>query len=138
MRALDPQVKEAVWQAIEPLIPAPADTHALGRHRQRKSDRLVFEVILVRLVTGCSWEDAERICQNKVSDTTVRSRRDEWIAAGVFETIVTEALSAYDKVIGLRRPPLRASARRRLRRTAPLSPGRRRLRHRRTSPKVGV
>jgi hypothetical protein len=44
-------------------------------------------VILVRLVTGCSWEDAERLCGNKVSDTTARSRRDEWIAAGVFYEI---------------------------------------------------
>lgn len=44
-----------------------------------------FEVILVRLVTGCSWEDAERLCGTKVSDTTARSRRDEWVEAGVFE-----------------------------------------------------
>jgi len=36
-----------------------------------------------------------------VSDTTVRSRRDEWIAAGVFAALVAEALLAYDKVIGL-------------------------------------
>jgi transposase len=58
-------------------------------------------VILVRLVTGCSWEDAERLCGNAISDTTVRSRRDEWIAAGVFEALVNEALLAFDKVIGL-------------------------------------
>ncbi len=102
MRALDPEVKAIVWQAIEPLIPVPADTHPLGRHRQRKSDRLAFEMMLVRLVTGCSFEDAERLCGNKISDTTVRSRRDEWIEAGVFEAIANEALLAFDKVIGLR------------------------------------
>ncbi|MGH9171432.1 MAG: IS5 family transposase [Acidimicrobiales bacterium] len=102
MRALDPEVKEIVWQAIEPLIPVPFDTHPLGTHRRRKSNRLAFEVMLVRLATGCSWEDAERLCGNKVSDTTVRSRRDEWAGAGVFEAIVNEALLAYDKVIGLR------------------------------------
>jgi hypothetical protein len=39
MRALDPEVKEAVWQAIEPIIPVPVDHHPLGRHRRRKSDR---------------------------------------------------------------------------------------------------
>jgi transposase len=57
--------------------------------------------MLVRLVTGCSWEDAERLCGHKVSDTTMRARRDEWIAAGVFDALEREALHAYDKVIGL-------------------------------------
>ena len=101
MRALDPEVKDVVWKGIEPIIPVPVDNHPLGRHRRRKSDRDCFEVILVRLVTGCSWQDAERLCGNKVSDTTVRSRRDEWIKAGVFDAIVNEAICAYDKVIGL-------------------------------------
>jgi hypothetical protein len=32
----------------------------------------------------------------------VRSRRDEWERAGVFDTIANEALRGYDKVIGLR------------------------------------
>jgi Transposase DDE domain len=57
--------------------------------------------MLVRLTTGCSWEDAERLCGNKVSDTTVRGRRDEWIAAGVFTQLTEEATDAYDKIIGL-------------------------------------
>lgn len=102
MRALDPEVKAIVWQAFEPLIPAPVDHHPLGRHRRRKSDYDCFEVLLVRLVTGCSYEDAERLCGNKVSDTTVRSRRDEWIAAGIYDRLVNEALLGFDKVIGLR------------------------------------
>ena len=102
MRALDPEVKDIVFKAIEPVLPVPVDTHPLGRHRRRKSDRDCFEVILVRLVTGCSWEDAERLCGNKISDTTVRSRRDEWEKAGVFDQIANEAICAYDKVIGLR------------------------------------
>jgi len=57
--------------------------------------------MLVRLVTGCSWEDAERLCQGVVSDTTARARRDEWIAAGVFDAIVNEAIASFDKIIGL-------------------------------------
>jgi transposase len=44
------------------------------------------------LATGCSWEDAERLC-GKVSDTTVRERRDDWIAAGVFDRIANEAIA---------------------------------------------
>jgi len=101
MRAFDPEVKDIVWQAIEPLVPVPVDKHPLGCHRHRKFDRDCFEVMLVRLVTSCSWEDAERLCGNKVSDTTVRERRDEWIAAGVFETIANEAIFGYDRIIGL-------------------------------------
>ena len=72
MRALDPEVVDAVWAAIEPLLPVRVDTHPLGCHRQRSRTAICFEVMLVRLVTGCSWEDAERLCGNKVSDTTVR------------------------------------------------------------------
>ncbi len=101
MRAFDPEVKDIVWQAIEPLVPVPIDSHPLGCHRPRASDRDCFDVMLVRLVTGCSWEDAERLCANKVSDTTVRERRDAWIAAGVFEAIANEAISGYDRIIGL-------------------------------------
>ena len=98
MRALDPEVK----QAFEPLIPPVVDHHPLGRHRRRKSNYDCFEVMLVRLVTGCSWEDAERLCGNVVSDTTVRTRRDEWVTAGIYEQFVNEALCAFDKVIGFR------------------------------------
>jgi putative transposase len=65
------------------------------------SDRLCFRGILIRLVTGTSWVDIESILDVKVSDTTSRSRRDEWIATGVFDQIHTEALAAFDKIIGL-------------------------------------
>ncbi|HMK63556.1 MAG TPA: IS5/IS1182 family transposase, partial [Acidimicrobiales bacterium] len=57
--------------------------------------------MLVRLATGCSYEDAERLCGNTVSDTTVRARRDEWIEAGVYDAIAAEALDAYDRIVGL-------------------------------------
>jgi transposase len=101
MRALDPEVVDAVWAAIEPLLPVHNESHPLGCHRRRAPERSCFEVMLVRLVTGCSWEDAERLCQGVVSDTTARARRDEWITAGVFDAVVDEALSSFDKVIGL-------------------------------------
>jgi len=102
MRGLDPEVADAVWAAVEPLLPPlPPDGHPLGCHRPRASDRDVFEVILVRLVTGCAWVDAERLCDNRVSDTTARARRDEWIGAGVFDALFDEALAAYDRVIAL-------------------------------------
>ena len=101
MRALDPEVFDTVWAGVEALLPVHNETHPLGCHRPRASDRDCFEVMLVRLVTGCSWEDAELLCGGKVSDTTARARRDEWIEAGIFELIADEAIRAYDKIIGL-------------------------------------
>ena len=61
MRALDPEVVDAVWAAIEPLIPDTPDDHPLGCHRRRIPDRLCFWGILIRLVTGCSWVTVEAI-----------------------------------------------------------------------------
>ena len=101
MRALDPEVVDAIWAAIEPLVPVPEVSHPLGCHRPRASDRECFRVMLVRLATGCSWEDAERLCGGAVSDTTVRARRDEWIEAGVFDAVAEEAVRAYDRIVGL-------------------------------------
>jgi len=55
----------------------------------------------VRLVTGCSWEDAEHLCPKKVSDTTVRARRHEWIIGDVFDRLCTEVPRAYDEIMGI-------------------------------------
>ena len=41
------------------------------------------------------------VLEHKVSDTTLRARRDEWIAAGVFEQLKTEATAAFDRIVGL-------------------------------------
>jgi transposase len=101
MRALEPEVVDAVWTAIEGLIPPLRDDHPLGCHRPRVADRLCFRGILIRLVTGASWVDIEHILDGQVSDTTLRSRRDEWIDAGVFEALKDEATAAFDRIIGL-------------------------------------
>jgi transposase len=101
MRALEPEVVDVIWQAVKPLLPAPVDSHPLGCHRLRVPDRLCFWGLLIRLVTGASWVDIEAILDEQVSDTTLRARRDEWIAAGVFEALKTEALAAFDRIVGL-------------------------------------
>src|SRR5687767_12190403 len=101
MRALEPEVVDAVWAAVEPLLSTPERSHPLGCHRPRVPDRVCFRGILIRLVTGASWVDIEAILEHRVSDTTLRARRDEWIAAGVFDQLRTQAEAAYDRIIGL-------------------------------------
>ena len=101
MRALEPEVVDALWATIEGLLPVPDDRHPLGCHRQRVPDRLCFRGILIRLVTGASWVDIEAILDHQVSDTTLRTRRDEWINAGVFDQLRNEALATFDRIIGL-------------------------------------
>ncbi len=110
MRALDTEVVDAIWAAIEPIVPIPADDHPLGCHNPRIDDRVCFEAILNRLVLGCSWETVEHVMGYVVSDTTVRSRRNEWIAAGVFDRLADEALAAYDRIIGLTSASARSTA----------------------------
>jgi transposase len=100
MLALEPRVVEAVWQAVQPRLPRHPETlHPLGCHRPRVADRTCFVGILIRLVTGCSWDVAGRL--SGVGETTLRRRRDEWLAAGVFDGLVDESLAGYDRIIGL-------------------------------------
>jgi transposase len=101
MRALESEVVAVLWQAFEPLLPGPARAHPLGCHRPRIPDRLCFRGLLIRLVTGSSWVDIEAILEHQVSDTTLRARRDEWIAAGVFDRLEAEAKAAFDRIIEL-------------------------------------
>jgi transposase len=100
MRALAPRVIEAVWTAVAGLLPPPpVDDHPLGCHRPRIADKVCFTGILYRLALGCSWVDAGRLVG--VGQATLRRRRDEWIAAGVFDALVDEAIAGYDRIRGL-------------------------------------
>src|SRR5680860_1267281 len=100
MRALDPRVVDAVWAAVEALLtPRPVAAHPLGCHRPRIAGRDCFSALLLRLVTGCSWDVAARF--STASETTLRRRRDEWVAAGVFDALAEQALAGYDRIVGL-------------------------------------
>jgi transposase len=100
MLALKPTVVDAIWLSFAAYLPTRGEiTHPLGCHRPRISDRDCFEAILFRLVTGCSWDVAGRL--GKGGETTLRRRRDEWVAVGAFQHLVEEAIAAFDKVIGL-------------------------------------
>ena len=54
---------------------------------------------MFRLVTGCSWDVAGRL--GKGSETTLRRRRDEWVACGAYRRLVEEAIDGFDKLVGL-------------------------------------
>jgi transposase len=92
-RALD-----AIWAAVESLLPEHVDTHPLGCHRRRTPDRVVFERLIYRIATGCSYDEAgDGFCDGRV----LRDRRDQWLAAGVFEALWGQVLKGYDQIVGL-------------------------------------
>ena len=99
MLALHPGVVDAVWAAVQPRLPELSMSIPWAVTVPASPDRDCFEAILFRLVTGCSWDVAGRL--GKASETTLRRRRDEWLAAGVFDGLVDEALAGYDRIIGL-------------------------------------
>jgi len=50
-------LSEALWEHIEPLLPAPAPKpHPLGCHRQRVPNRQILHGIFFVLRTGCQWK----------------------------------------------------------------------------------
>lgn len=100
MYALEPRVHDPVFQLIEHLIPPPP-THKYGGHRPRVPNRLIFRGMLIRLVTGASWQTIEFLLDYAVSDTTLRARRDEWMNSGLFIKLLAHAYNAYRQVIGL-------------------------------------
>jgi len=97
--ALPSWLIDPIWDQFAPLIPPLLpDTHPLGCHRPRIPDRLVFDKLVQVLVFGCAYQ---RIADATVSATTLRRRRDAWIAAGVMDHLLALALAAYDRMIGL-------------------------------------
>jgi len=100
VRALEPRVIDAVFAAVEGLLPPrPVDEHPLGCHRPRIDDKVCFTGIVYRLALGCSWVDAGRLVG--IGQATLRRRRDEWIEAGVFDALANEAIAGYDRIRGL-------------------------------------
>ena len=98
MPALPPYLIEPIWEQFIALLPERKVEHPLGCHRSRIPDRVIFEKLVQVLVFGCAYR---RIADESCSATTLRDRRDEWIAGGVIETLRQIALEAYDRFIGL-------------------------------------
>lgn len=98
MPALPSWLIDPIWDQCQVLLPAREDHHPLGCHRPRIPDRLVFDKLVQLLVFGCAYG---RIADATCSATTLRRRRDEWIAAEVMEELEGIVLAAYDRMIGL-------------------------------------
>ena len=98
MPALPPYIIEPIWQQLVVLLPERHSSHPLGCHRPRIPDRIVFEKLAQVLVFGCAYE---KIADGSCSATTLRRRREEWIAAGVIDSLRKMALEAYDRMVGL-------------------------------------
>lgn len=58
----------------------------------------MFDKLVQVLVFGAAYA---RIADSTCSATTIRTRRDEWIDAGVFDALEQACLEAYDRMIGL-------------------------------------
>ncbi len=98
MPALPSWLIDLIWDQCQVLLPAREDHHPLGCHRPRIPDRLVFDKLVQLLVFGCAYG---RIADATCSATTLRRRRDEWIAAEVMDELEGIVLAAYDRMIGL-------------------------------------
>jgi transposase len=96
--AVPSSIIEPIWDQFAALLPIREAPHPLGCHRRRIADRLVFDKLVQVLVFGCAYA---RIADATCSATTLRRRRDEWIAAGVMEALHALTLAAYDRMIGL-------------------------------------
>lgn len=98
MPALPSLIIDPLWCQFAALIPPVIDTHPLGCHRPRIPDRIVFDKLIQVLVLGASYAN---IADSTCSATTLRTRRDEWIKAGIFHDVEQVCLESYDRIVGL-------------------------------------
>ena len=60
----------------------------------------MFDKLIQVLRFGCSYD---AIADTTCSATTIRDRRDEWIALGLFAQLARIARESYDRILGLLR-----------------------------------
>jgi transposase len=96
--ALPSSILEPLWVQVAALLPVRQVSHPLGCHRPRIADRVVFDKLIQVLVFGCGYR---RIADATCSATTLRRRRDEWIALGLADRLWCAVLGAYDQLFGL-------------------------------------
>ena len=98
MPAIPSCIIAPIWDLFSELLPQKKVEHPLGCHNPRIPDRVVFDKLVQVLLFGCAYE---RIADESCSATTLRRRRNEWIASGVMGRLQQIVLDAYDWMIGL-------------------------------------
>lgn len=98
MPAIPSCIIDPIWDQFCALLPEREEAHPLGCHNPRIQERVVFDKLVQVLVFGCAYE---RIADESCSATTLRRRRDEWIASGAMSQLQKIVLEAYDWMIGL-------------------------------------
>ena len=98
MPAVPSCVIEPIWDQFCALLPERIVFHPWGCHRPRIADRMVFDKLVQVLVFGIAYA---KIADSTCSASTLRNRREEWIAAGVFEALEQLCLDADDWIVGL-------------------------------------
>jgi transposase len=87
--ALPSCILEPLWDQFAALLPQQRhDSHPLGCHRRRIPDWVIFDKLIRVLVFGCGYR---RIDDATCSASTLRRRRDEWIALGLAERLHLQA-----------------------------------------------
>src|SRR5512144_969054 len=89
---------EPLWDPFRALLPDRVVARPLGCHRRRIPNRVVFDKRVQVLVLGAAYA---KVADASCSATTIRNRRDEWIALGIFQTLEQLCLEAFDRVVGL-------------------------------------
>lgn len=92
-------IPDDLWAAIAAILPVHVNTHRFGGGKPRTPDRVCMEAILFVLRTGCQWKalDATRFCPG----STAHDRFQEWVRAGVFQSMWECGLLAYDDWRGI-------------------------------------
>ena len=82
------QVRDELWELIEPLLPEHQPNPRGGR--PRVDDRVCFGAIMFVLFTGIAWRHLPR--ELGVSPATAHRRLGEWERAGVWAALHRELL----------------------------------------------
>ena len=82
------QVRDELWQVIEPLLPKHEPNPGGGR--PRVDDRVAFGAIVFVLFTGIAWRHLPR--ELGCSPATAHRRLQEWQRAGVWSRLHRELL----------------------------------------------
>ena len=85
-----------LWKKTKPLLPPEKAAHSVGR--PAVPFRTVCNGILYVLRTGCQWK---AVPATFGSGSTCHKRFQEWVALGVFQSLWSEQLRAYDQRRGI-------------------------------------